>query len=112
MHIARMARARNELDAGQLRQLAVEIEADPRSILKALRGGSVRGVIGRRIKRELERRGFFGTSASALAGDFDETSSESGKVTTSSVRQLGPRKRNKSAGEPSAPQQNGDRRGE
>jgi hypothetical protein len=46
------------LDSATLRRLAVEAEADPRSVEKRMRGIRVRGLSGHRIDRVLVANGF------------------------------------------------------
>lgn len=48
----------SKFDTAELRRIAVEVEADPRTVRKILAGKKVRGVLGRRLHRELERRGY------------------------------------------------------
>lgn len=45
------------LDAASLRDLAAKIQADPRTIAKALRGEPVRGLAGHRVRAGLKRLG-------------------------------------------------------
>lgn len=47
------------LDAAGIRAIAVEVEADPRTVRKILSGGRVRGLTGRRVLRALTDLGYF-----------------------------------------------------
>jgi hypothetical protein len=51
------------LDQAQLRALAVRCDADPRTVQRMLKGGTVRGSAGRRIEAVLKKEGF-------LPGDY------------------------------------------
>jgi hypothetical protein len=42
----------------EIRRIAVELECDPRSVESEINGRRVRGVVGERIRRHLETRGF------------------------------------------------------
>lgn len=53
-----MKTASSSLDTAKLRELAVRVEADPRTVRKLLLGGEVRGLVGRRVRRELVRLGY------------------------------------------------------
>jgi hypothetical protein len=46
-----------EIDTATVRRLAVEAEADPRSVERRLRGALVRGMAGHRIDRVLAAHG-------------------------------------------------------
>lgn len=48
----------SRFDTAELRRIAVEVDADPRTVRKILAGEIVRGVLGRRLRRELARRGY------------------------------------------------------
>jgi hypothetical protein len=70
-----MKTASSTLDTAELRDLAVRIEADPRTVRKLLLGVEVRGLVGRRVRRELERLGYLSAQAPHEApakGDADE----------------------------------------
>lgn len=45
------------LDAATIREVSVRADVDPRSVLKHIRGGKVRGMAGRRIARTLRAMG-------------------------------------------------------
>jgi hypothetical protein len=45
------------LGAGQVRELAVAASADPRTVVRVLRGERVRGLADARIRRVLKKRG-------------------------------------------------------
>jgi len=57
---------RAQLDTAELRALAVAVDADPRTVSKILLGKHVRGIVGRRVMRELSRLGYVEHSAIAL----------------------------------------------
>lgn len=49
------------IDESTARRLAVKADCDPRTIRKALRGETVRGLAGHRVKRVLEEEGLLKT---------------------------------------------------
>lgn len=57
---------RVQLDTAELRALAVAVDADPRTVNKILLGKHVRGIIGRRVARELSRLGYVKHNAHVL----------------------------------------------
>lgn len=56
------------IDTATLRRLAVEAEADPRTVARYLRGEPVRGLAKHRIRRVLGEHGLLGIIVAAPRG--------------------------------------------
>lgn len=53
-----MSTPKRHIDAAVLRRLAVSADADPRTVMRVLRGDLVRGMVRERIARVLIEEGF------------------------------------------------------